>query len=80
MIIWIDGTNGVGKSHVAEKLAKLLANKNAEYIESDLYWIYNNYFIMPLKIFLCEKNSGNASIFFVIKTYIWVWIICLSSY
>lgn len=39
MIVWIDGVNGVGKSHIAEKLAKLLTNKNAEYVESDLYWM-----------------------------------------
>ena len=39
MFFWIDGVNGVGKSHVAEKLSKLLANKNAEYVESDLYWM-----------------------------------------
>lgn len=39
MIIWIDGANGVGKSHVAAKLEELLSNRNAEYIESDLYWV-----------------------------------------
>ncbi len=39
MIIWIDGANGVGKSHIAAELAKLLADKNAECVESDLYWI-----------------------------------------
>ena len=38
MIIWIDGVNGVGKSHVAAELGKLLSEKNAEYVESDLYW------------------------------------------
>ncbi len=38
MVIWIDGANGVGKSHVAEALAKQLTNINAEYIESDYYW------------------------------------------
>lgn len=38
MIIWIDGVNGVGKSHVAKKLAKFLADRNAEYVESDQYW------------------------------------------
>lgn len=32
MIIWINGTNGVGKSHVAAKLAELLEDKNAEYV------------------------------------------------
>lgn len=45
MLIWIDGTYGVGKSHVAEKLAEHLSNKAAEYIESDHYWmtlIHNN--------------------------------------
>lgn len=38
MIVWIDGANGVGKSHIAVKLTEALADKNAEYIESDLYW------------------------------------------
>lgn len=38
MIIWIDGVNGVGKSHVAAELAECLADMNAEYVESDLYW------------------------------------------
>ena len=38
MIVWINGTVGAGKSHVAQKLAGLLAEKDAEYIESDLYW------------------------------------------
>lgn len=38
MIVWIDGANGVGKSHVAAELAVLLAERNAEYVESDLYW------------------------------------------
>ena len=38
MIVWIDGANGVGKSHVAAKLAEILACENAEYVESDLYW------------------------------------------
>lgn len=38
MIIWIDGANGVGKSHVAVKLSELLADRNTEYVESDLYW------------------------------------------
>lgn len=37
-IVWIDGANGVGKSHVAAKLAEILADRNAEYVESDLYW------------------------------------------
>ncbi len=39
MIIWIDGANGVGKSHIAVELTKLLADRNAEYIETDLYWM-----------------------------------------
>lgn len=39
MIVWIDGANGVGKSHVADALAKRLTNRNAEYVESDLYWM-----------------------------------------
>lgn len=38
MIVWIDGANGVGKSHVAAELADLLADRNAEYVESDQYW------------------------------------------
>lgn len=38
MIVWIDGANGVGKSHIAAELAVILADKNAEYLESDLYW------------------------------------------
>lgn len=38
MIIWIDGVNGVGKSHVAAELEELLYEKNAEYVDSDLYW------------------------------------------
>lgn len=38
-ITWINGANGVGKSHVAAKLAELLENRNAEYVESDLYWM-----------------------------------------
>lgn len=39
MIIWIDGVNGVGKSSVAASLEEKLNDKNAEYIESDLYWL-----------------------------------------
>lgn len=27
MIIWIDGANGVGKSHVATKLAEIFSEK-----------------------------------------------------
>lgn len=45
MLIWIDGTNGVGKSHVAEKLAEHLSDEAAEYVESDRFWmtlIHNN--------------------------------------
>lgn len=38
MIVWIDGANGVGKSHVAAELEELLSDGNAEYVESDLYW------------------------------------------
>lgn len=38
MIIWLDGVNGVGKSHVAAELEELLSEKNAEYVESDIYW------------------------------------------
>lgn len=39
MMIWIDVVNGVGKSHVAAELEKLFAGKNAEYVESDIYWL-----------------------------------------
>ena len=39
MIIWVDGVNGVGKSHIAAELAECLIDKNAEYVESDLYWV-----------------------------------------
>ena len=38
MIVWIGEVNCIGKSHVAAGLADTLAHKNAEYIESDLYW------------------------------------------
>lgn len=38
MIIWVDGVNGVGKSHIAAELSERLVDKNAEYVESDLYW------------------------------------------
>lgn len=38
VIIWIDGANGVGKSHIANALADNLSYMNAEYIESDLCW------------------------------------------
>lgn len=38
MIVWIDGTVGVGKSCTAKRLAELLADRNAEYVDSDLYW------------------------------------------
>jgi deoxyadenosine/deoxycytidine kinase len=47
MIIWIDGANGVGKSHVAAELAECLVDRNADYVESDLYWnafIQNDFF------------------------------------
>ena len=30
MIVWIDGANGVGKSHVAAELADAFIDKNAE--------------------------------------------------
>lgn len=39
MIIWIDGVNGVGKSSVSASLEEQLNDRNAEYIESDLYWL-----------------------------------------
>ena len=53
MIIWIDGVNGVGKSHVAAELEELLSEKNAEYGESDLYWedILRNNFTKALSGF-----------------------------
>lgn len=37
-IVWIDGVNGVGKSHIAAELAKVIGDKAAEYVESDFYW------------------------------------------
>ena len=39
MIVWIDGVNGVGKSHVAAELAEVFLDRKAEYVESDLYWM-----------------------------------------
>lgn len=39
MIIWIDGVNGVGKSHIASELEKKLPFKNVEHVDSDIYWI-----------------------------------------
>lgn len=39
MIVWIDGANDVGKSHVAVELADAFIDKNAEYVESDLCWV-----------------------------------------
>lgn len=35
MIIWIDGVNGVGKSHIVAELVEHLENRNFEYVESD---------------------------------------------
>ena len=59
MIIWINGTNGVGKSHVAAKLAERLEDKNAEYVESDLSWreFVQNDFLKALSGFdpYCNK-------------------------
>lgn len=49
MIVWIDGANGVGKSHVATELAETLGCENAEYMDSDLFW--NN---------LLQSDSGRA--------------------
>ena len=59
MIIWIDGANGVGKSHVAAKLEELLSNRNAEYIESDLYWVelIQNNFLKALNGFEPYNNK-----------------------
>lgn len=53
MIVWIDGANGVGKSHVAMELAEVFIDRKAEYVESDLYWIelIKNNFIMALSGF-----------------------------
>lgn len=39
MIIWINGPNGIGKSHVALELAKRLIYRNAEYVDSDNFWL-----------------------------------------
>jgi shikimate kinase len=39
MIIWIDGVNGIGKSHVSKKISELLTDKNCEYVDSDSYWL-----------------------------------------
>ena len=39
MIVWIDGANGVGKSHVAAELADAFIDKNAEYVESYSCWV-----------------------------------------
>lgn len=59
MIIWIDGANGVGKSHVAAELVELLSDRNAEYVESDLYWmdLIQNDFLKALSGFdpFCNK-------------------------
>lgn len=59
MIIWIDGANGVGKSHVAAKLEELLTDRNAEYVESDIYWrdLLQNNFLKALAGFnpYCNK-------------------------
>lgn len=59
MIVWIDGANGVGKSHVAAELAERLADRNAEYVESDLYWkdLIQNDFLKALAGFnpYCNK-------------------------
>lgn len=35
MIIWLDGTYGIGKSTVAEKIKQLLDDENIEILESD---------------------------------------------
>ena len=37
MIIWINGTYGIGKSSVAERLKEMLKDKS-EIIEADLYF------------------------------------------
>ena len=59
MIIWIDGANGVGKSHVAAELAECLVDRNADYVESDLYWkdFIQNEFLKALSGFspYCNK-------------------------
>lgn len=59
MIVWIDGANGVGKSHVAAELEELLSDRNAEYVESDLYWmdLIQNDFLKALSGFdpFCNK-------------------------
>lgn len=59
MIVWIDGANGVGKSHVAARLEELLSDRNAEYVESDIYWkdLIQNNFLKALSGFdpYCNK-------------------------
>lgn len=35
MIIWLDGTYGIGKTTVAEQLKKVLQNKNIKFLNSD---------------------------------------------
>lgn len=39
MIVWIDGTFGVGKSTVAEELARLLSLSNIVILDSDEYYL-----------------------------------------
>lgn len=67
MIIWIDGVNGVGKSSVAASLEEKLNDKNAEYIESDLYWLdmIKTNFVKALSGF---EPSGNKFFLETLKT------------
>lgn len=37
MIIWIDGTYGVGKTTVASELMERFSNSEAEFLQSDRY-------------------------------------------
>lgn len=69
MIIWIDGANGVGKSNVSALLEEQLKDRNAEYIESDLYWldmIKTNFF----KALLGFEPSGNKFFLEMLKNVI----------
>ena len=38
MIVWLDGTFGVGKSTVASKIVEKLSDRQVKYLDSDFYW------------------------------------------